>query len=155
MFAGLRKLAEVIVQVVTHLAYGCPIRAIVQPFGPDKRAVVSWRDRAGRHCQRVYFAALLRLRKGPVVPPPITASVGGWGFGTQNMRNFAQNEPGLGLRRQYLTGAAPSASCSLIRSPHLLCLTSVLRLALAVPVFVRTTKITLAGQEVRSQSKEK
>src|SRR5579883_2129588 len=51
--------------------------------------------------------------------------------------------------------SAPPASCFLRRSPLLLCLTSVLRLALAVPVFVRTTKAIPAGQDVRSQSKEK
>jgi hypothetical protein len=58
MFEGLRKPAEVIVTVGTLLAYGCPIQAIVQPFGLDERTVASWRDRAGTHCQRVHQAVV-------------------------------------------------------------------------------------------------
>jgi hypothetical protein len=56
LFAGLRKPAEVIVTVVTLLAYGCPVQAIVQAFGLDERTVASWRDRAGTHCQQVHQA---------------------------------------------------------------------------------------------------
>src|SRR5256886_14352721 len=51
LFAGLRKPREVIVQVVTLLAYGCPVQAIVHAFELDERTVASWRDRAGRHCK--------------------------------------------------------------------------------------------------------
>src|SRR5258707_5809047 len=51
MFEGLRKPKALIVIVVTLLAYGCPIQAIVQAFGLDERTVASWRDRAGNHCQ--------------------------------------------------------------------------------------------------------
>ncbi len=47
MFEGLRKPKELIVIVVTLLAYGCPIQAIVQAFGLDslhggKLARSSW-----------------------------------------------------------------------------------------------------------------
>jgi transposase-like protein len=49
MFEGLRKPKSLIVIVVTLLAYGCPIQAIVQAFGLDERTVASWRDRAGNH----------------------------------------------------------------------------------------------------------
>src|SRR5437763_1032758 len=49
MFEGLRKPKALIVIVVTLLAYGCPIQAIVQAFGLDERTVASWRDRAGKH----------------------------------------------------------------------------------------------------------
>jgi transposase-like protein len=35
MFEGLRKPKELIVIVVTLLAYGCPVQAIVQAFGLD------------------------------------------------------------------------------------------------------------------------
>lgn len=45
---------EVVVQVVTLLAYGCPIQAIVAAFGFDARTVVQWQQRAGEHCQRVH-----------------------------------------------------------------------------------------------------
>jgi hypothetical protein len=54
MFEGLRKPKALIVIVVTLLAYGCPIQAIVQAFGLDERTVASWRDRAGKHCQEVH-----------------------------------------------------------------------------------------------------
>ena len=53
MLEGLRKPTELIVIVVTLLAYGCPVQAIVKAFGLDERTVASWRDRAGAQCQRV------------------------------------------------------------------------------------------------------
>jgi len=49
MFEGLRKPKTLIVIVVTLLAYGCPIQAIVQAFDLDERTVASWRERAGNH----------------------------------------------------------------------------------------------------------
>jgi len=55
-FAGLRKPTEVIVIVVTLLAYGCPLQAIVHAFGLDERTVANWRDHAGMHCQKVHQA---------------------------------------------------------------------------------------------------
>src|SRR5260370_39558589 len=69
MFEGLGKPKAVIVIVVTLLAYGCPIQAIVQAFGLDERTVASWRDRAGTHCQEVHQAVVhqghLDLVQGP------------------------------------------------------------------------------------------
>src|SRR6266480_3839701 len=56
MFAGLRKPRELIVIVVTLLAYGCPVQAIVHAFELDERTVASWRDRAGKHCKQVHHA---------------------------------------------------------------------------------------------------
>lgn len=56
LFAGLRKPTELVVIVVTLLAYGCPIQAIVHAFGLDERTVASWRDRAGKHCEQVHHA---------------------------------------------------------------------------------------------------
>jgi len=56
MFEGLRKPMELITIVVTLLAYGCPVQAIVHAFGLDERTVAEWRDRAGQHCQRVVLA---------------------------------------------------------------------------------------------------
>jgi transposase-like protein len=40
--------------VLTLLAYGCPIQAIVKAFGFDERTVRDWQRRAGKHCQRVH-----------------------------------------------------------------------------------------------------
>jgi IS1 family transposase len=58
MLEGLRTSREVVVIVVTLLAFGCPVQAIVQAFGLDERTVASWRDRAGKQCQRVHQAII-------------------------------------------------------------------------------------------------
>lgn len=58
MWEGLRKPTELIVVVVTLLAYGCPLQAIVHAYGLDERTVASWRDRAGTHCQGVHQALI-------------------------------------------------------------------------------------------------
>src|SRR5437868_4358307 len=62
MMEGLRKPSELIVIVVTLLAYGCPIQAIVQAFDLDERTIASWRDRAGKQCQRVHQAIVEQSR---------------------------------------------------------------------------------------------
>src|SRR5512140_2277568 len=56
MFEGLRKPMEVVVVVVTLLAYGCPVQAIVHAYALDERTVADWRDRAGQQCQRLHQA---------------------------------------------------------------------------------------------------
>ena len=56
MLEGLRKPTELIVIVVTLLAYGCPIQAIVHAFELDERTVASWRDRAGTQCKQIHAA---------------------------------------------------------------------------------------------------
>jgi transposase-like protein/IS1 family transposase len=58
MFEGLRTSTELVVIVVTLLAFGCPVQAIVQAYGLDERTVASWRDRAGQQCQRVHEAII-------------------------------------------------------------------------------------------------
>lgn len=54
MLEGLRKPTELITIVVTLLAYGCPVQAVVHAFGLDERTVANWRDRAGQHCKHVH-----------------------------------------------------------------------------------------------------
>ena len=54
MFARLRKPMELIVIVVTLLAYSC----LVQAFGRDERTVASWRDRTGVHGEQVHHALI-------------------------------------------------------------------------------------------------
>jgi transposase-like protein len=44
----------VFVCVVTLLAYGCPIQAIVAAFGLDERTVAAWQYKAGHHAQAVH-----------------------------------------------------------------------------------------------------
>jgi len=53
VFYRLRTARDVVVIVVTLMAYGCPIQAIVAAFGLDERTVVSWQERAGKHCEQV------------------------------------------------------------------------------------------------------
>jgi transposase-like protein/IS1 family transposase len=56
LFEGLRRPRDLIVIVVTLLAFGCPVQAIVQAYGLDERTIAAWRDRAGAQCQRVHQA---------------------------------------------------------------------------------------------------
>ena len=46
-FYRLRTSKDLVVIVVTLLAHGCPIQAIVAAFGLDERTVLSWQDRSG------------------------------------------------------------------------------------------------------------
>ncbi len=54
IFYRLRTAPEIVLQVITLMAYGCPIQAIVHAFGLDERTVQDWWNRAGKHCQRVH-----------------------------------------------------------------------------------------------------
>lgn len=51
---GLKKAADLFVIVVTLLAFGCPVQAIVAAFGLDERTVKDWFIRSGQHCQQVH-----------------------------------------------------------------------------------------------------
>src|SRR5215471_12043670 len=48
-FYRLRTAAETVSLVVTLLAHGCPLQAIVVAFGYDERTVAEWLRRAGLH----------------------------------------------------------------------------------------------------------
>jgi transposase-like protein len=50
----LRTARDQVVVVVTLLAYGCPIRAIVAAFGLDEPTVACWQARAGGQSRRVH-----------------------------------------------------------------------------------------------------
>jgi hypothetical protein len=54
VFYRLRTSAETVVIVVTLLAYGCPVQAIVAAFGLDERTVAEWWARSGRQGQTVH-----------------------------------------------------------------------------------------------------
>ena len=54
VFYRLRTSAETVVLVVTLLAHGCPVQAIVAAFGLDERTVAKWRARSGRQGQAVH-----------------------------------------------------------------------------------------------------
>jgi hypothetical protein len=53
-FYRLRTAEETVTLVVTLLAHGCPLQAIVVAFGLDERTVADWQARAGAQCQRVH-----------------------------------------------------------------------------------------------------
>src|SRR3982751_6586048 len=54
VFYRLRTAAEPVVLVVTLLAHGCPLQAIVAAFGFDERTVAQWWARSGRQGQAVH-----------------------------------------------------------------------------------------------------
>jgi len=54
IFYRLRSVQELVILVVTLLAYGCPVQAIVAAFGLDERTVSDWQARAGQHCRQVH-----------------------------------------------------------------------------------------------------
>src|SRR5260370_7271468 len=58
MMEGLRTDEETIITVVTLLAYGCPIQAIVHAYQLDERTIAPWQKRAGNHCQHVHNATV-------------------------------------------------------------------------------------------------
>ncbi len=53
-FYRLRTSVDTVCLVITLLAYGCPIQAIVAAFGFDERTVRTWQQRAGEHCEKVH-----------------------------------------------------------------------------------------------------
>lgn len=52
-FYRVRTAVETVTLVVTLLAHGCPLQAIVAAFGFDERTVAAWQAKAGAHCQQV------------------------------------------------------------------------------------------------------
>src|SRR5437667_7657417 len=53
-FYRLRTAAETVSLVVTLLAHGCPVQAIVVAFGLDERTIADWWARSGRQSQVVH-----------------------------------------------------------------------------------------------------
>src|SRR3989441_4730304 len=53
-FYRLRTAAETVSLVVTLLAHGCPVQAIVVAFGLDERTIADWWARSGRQGQGVH-----------------------------------------------------------------------------------------------------
>jgi hypothetical protein len=50
----MHKPHELVAIVVTLLAYGCPVQAIVAAFGLDERTIHRWQEESGRQCRRVH-----------------------------------------------------------------------------------------------------
>ncbi len=54
VFYRLQYSVEFVTQIITLLAHGCLLAAIVAAFGLDERTVASWQSRAGAHCEQVH-----------------------------------------------------------------------------------------------------
>src|SRR3989440_430446 len=54
VFYRLRTSTETVVLIVTLLAHGCPLQAIVAAFGFDERTIADWWARSGRQGQAVH-----------------------------------------------------------------------------------------------------
>jgi transposase-like protein len=54
VFYRLRTSTETVVIIVTLLAHGCPVQAIVAAFGLDERTIATWWARSGRQGQAVH-----------------------------------------------------------------------------------------------------
>jgi transposase-like protein len=54
VFYRLHTSADLVVLIVTLLAHGCPVQAIVAAFGFDERTVAAWGARAGRQGRAVH-----------------------------------------------------------------------------------------------------
>src|SRR4051812_36497509 len=59
-FYRLKRSVDLVTIVITLLCHGCPVQAIVAAFGLDERTVADWRDRAGRHGQRLHEHVVLQ-----------------------------------------------------------------------------------------------
>lgn len=53
-FYRLHHPPDLVSQVITLIAYGCPLQAIVVAFDIDERTVSAWQKRAGDHCHQVH-----------------------------------------------------------------------------------------------------
>src|SRR5581483_11881893 len=55
-FYRLKTDEQTVLLVLTLLAFGGPVQAIVAAFGFDERTVATWQAKAGTHCQAVHTA---------------------------------------------------------------------------------------------------
>lgn len=71
----LRHTVDLVTLVVTLLAHGCPIPAIVAAFGLDERTVRSWLRRAGTHGAALHAPLVQEVDAGQVQADEIRARV--------------------------------------------------------------------------------
>ncbi len=67
VFYRLRTSAETVVIIVTLLAHGCPLQAIVAAFGFDERTIADWWARSGRQGQAVHESLVELKKQGGIV----------------------------------------------------------------------------------------
>jgi transposase-like protein len=53
MLDGLKHPIWLVLVVLSLLAYGCPIPALVATFDLDERTIADWQSKAGQHAKRV------------------------------------------------------------------------------------------------------
>jgi transposase-like protein len=61
-FYRLHHSADLVTIVMTLIAFGCPVQAIVAAYGLDERTIMAWRHRVGEHCQQVHTHLVQRPR---------------------------------------------------------------------------------------------
>jgi transposase-like protein len=61
-FYWLHHSPELVTIVMTLMAFGCPVQAVVAAYGLDERTVMAWQQRSGEHCQRVHEHLVQRPR---------------------------------------------------------------------------------------------
>jgi len=54
IFNRLRTDAQTVMWVITLMAHGCPLKAIVKAFGFDEKTIKKWWRRSGEHCKIVH-----------------------------------------------------------------------------------------------------
>lgn len=59
-FHHVKTAPEIITQVLTLIAYGCPIVAIEAAFAVQRRTVREWIEKAGTHCEAVHDEIVLQ-----------------------------------------------------------------------------------------------
>ena len=79
IFYRLRTDPKTVILVLSLLANGCPLQAIVAAFGFDERTVKNWWQKAGQHCQAVHerMVGQSQLDLGQVQADEIRAKVQG------------------------------------------------------------------------------
>lgn len=60
LFYRLKTEAATVIVVLTLLAHGCPLQAIVAAFGFDPRTVVNWQKKAGEQCKALHEELVTR-----------------------------------------------------------------------------------------------
>jgi transposase-like protein len=53
-FYRLHHSLDLVTCVITLIAFGCPVQAIVVAFDLDERTVMDWQERAGQHAQQIH-----------------------------------------------------------------------------------------------------
>ena len=54
IFYRLKTPPEAVIQVLSLLAHGCPLQAIVVTYGFDERTIANWQMKAGEHCKQMH-----------------------------------------------------------------------------------------------------